>query len=120
MTHVLTDIEDGIATLTLNMPALHNPISDLSMVDALVQALACGLVSRVVPDAQLLPEARRLAARIAANPALAVQQTKRLLLQGRQGALAPLLEAAAAVQALLHTTDEHRAAVEAFSKRRPK
>ncbi|HEY6130846.1 MAG TPA: enoyl-CoA hydratase-related protein [Halioglobus sp.] len=84
------------------------------------QALACGLVSRVVPDDQLLNEARKLASRIAANPPLAVQQAKRLLMQGRQGALAPLLESAAAVQALLHTTEEHREAVEAFSKRGPK
>lgn len=262
MSHILTDIQDGIATLTLNMPELHNPISDLSMVDALVQALAgvdadpavrviivtgagksfssggnlktmladspdslasaepaltpgnyrrgiqripllfeqlqkpviaavngaamgagcdlacmcdiriaarsarfaenfvklglipgdggawllqrvvgyskaaemsltgdtlnaeealsCGLVSKVVPDAQLLTEARRLAARIAANPTQAVQQTKRLLMQGRQGALAPMLESAAAVQALMHTTQAHREAVEAFSERRPK
>lgn len=84
------------------------------------EALACGLVSRVVPDEQLLGEARTLAARIAANPPQAVQQTKRLLLQGRQGALAPLLETAASVQALMHTTQEHREAVETFSKRRPK
>ena len=82
------------------------------------EALACGLVSRVVPDDQLLVEARQLAARIAANSPLAVQQTKRLLLQGRLGALAPLLESAAAVQALLHTTEEHHEAVAAFSKRR--
>ncbi|MEI9983638.1 MAG: enoyl-CoA hydratase-related protein [Aliidongia sp.] len=33
------------------------------------EALACGLVSRVVPDAELLPTAKALAARIAANPA---------------------------------------------------
>jgi enoyl-CoA hydratase/carnithine racemase len=84
------------------------------------EALACGLVSRVVPDEQLLAEAHSLAARIAANPAQAVQQTKRLLMQGRTGALAQMLESAAAVQALMHTTDAHREAVEAFSKRRPK
>lgn len=83
-------------------------------------ALACGLVSRVVPDDQLLLEAHALAERIAANPTLAVQQTKRLLMQGRMGELAPLLESAAAVQALMHTTEEHRNAVEAFSKQRTK
>jgi enoyl-CoA hydratase/carnithine racemase len=81
------------------------------------QALACGLVSRVVPDSQLLSEARNLAGRIAANPPQAVQHTKRLLMQGRESALAPLLETAAAVQALMHTTEEHRAAVDAFAKR---
>jgi enoyl-CoA hydratase/carnithine racemase len=65
----------------------------------------------------LLGEARSLAGRIAANPPLAVQQTKRLLMQGRQGGLPHLLETAAAVQALMHTTEEHRAAVEAFTRR---
>ena len=84
------------------------------------QALACGLVSRVVPDAQLLDEARSLAQRIAANPPQAVQHTKRLLMQGRTSALAPLLESAAAVQALMHTTEDHRDAVDAFSKRKPR
>jgi enoyl-CoA hydratase/carnithine racemase len=82
------------------------------------EALACGLVSSVVPDDQLLSAAHGLAARIAANPSLAVQQTKRLLMQGRLGALAPLLESAAAIQALMHTTTEHREAVEAFTQRR--
>jgi enoyl-CoA hydratase/carnithine racemase len=82
------------------------------------EALACGLASRIVPDSQLLIEAHKLALRIAANPPQAVQHTKRLLMQGRQGALAHLLETAAAVQALMHTTDEHREAVETFSKRR--
>lgn len=80
-------------------------------------ALACGLVSRVVPEESLMEEARALATRIAANPPHAVQQTKRLLVQGRQGSLATLLETAAAIQALMHTTEAHRDAVEAFSKR---
>src|SRR3546814_7405963 len=40
-------------------------------------ALAMGLVSRVVPDAQLLDESLAIAGRIAANPARAVRITKR-------------------------------------------
>jgi enoyl-CoA hydratase/carnithine racemase len=83
------------------------------------EALACGLVSRVVPDDQLLAEAQALAARIAANPPQAVQQAKRLLWQARSGSLAPLLETSAAVQALMHTTADHREAVQAFIERRP-
>src|SRR6201999_3796830 len=43
------------------------------------EALEIGLVSKVVPDAELIPEARRIAARIAANPVHAVRLTKRLL-----------------------------------------
>jgi enoyl-CoA hydratase/carnithine racemase len=72
----------------------------------------------VVPDDQLLAEAQALAVRIAANPPQAVQQAKRLLMQGRTGLLAPLLETSAAVQALMHTTEDHREAVQAFSERR--
>ena len=44
-------------------------------------ALAAGLVSRVVPDADLLPTARALAAEIAAAAPVSVALTKRLLWQ---------------------------------------
>ena len=71
--------DDGIVTLTLNSPETRNPISD----DDMIEALACGLVSRVVPDDQLLDEARALAQRIAVNPTQAVRMTKRLLWAGR-------------------------------------
>lgn len=83
------------------------------------EALRCGLVSRVVPDAELLQAAHALAARIAVNPADAVRMTKRLMVQGRHMRLDAALEMAAAMQSLAHASDEHRAAVQAFlSKRR--
>lgn len=87
------------------------------MLDA-AEALACGLVSRVVADAELLTEARRLADRIAANPPQAVRMAKRLLQQGREMAQAPLLEMAAQMQALAHTAEDHREAVTAFLEKR--
>ncbi len=83
------------------------------------EALACGLVSRVVPDAELLEAARGLAARIAANPPHAVRMTKRLLLEGRNVRMDSLLEMAAAMQALVHATADHREAVAAFLEKRP-
>lgn len=82
------------------------------------EALACGLVSRVVPDADLLGEARALAARIAANPPHAVRMTRRLLRQGRNADLDNLLEMSAAMQALAHATDDHREAVAGLLERR--
>jgi enoyl-CoA hydratase/carnithine racemase len=89
------------------------------MVDA-AEALACGLVSKVVPDAELMTAARALAKRIAANPAQAVRMTKRLMAQGRELSLPALLEMSAAMQALAHTTADHREAVNAFlEKRKP-
>ena len=50
------------------------------------EALACGLVSRVVPAARLMDEALALAARIAANPGAALRLTKRLLREGQHTA----------------------------------
>ena len=84
------------------------------------EALACGLVSRVVPDAELMAEARKLALRIAANPPHAVRMAKRLLMEGRHTRLDTLLEMSASMQALAHATADHREAVTAFiEKRRP-
>ncbi|HRO61217.1 MAG TPA: crotonase/enoyl-CoA hydratase family protein [Burkholderiaceae bacterium] len=84
------------------------------------QALACGLVSRVVPAADLLAEANRLAERIAANPGPTLRMTKRLLREGEHSRLESLLELSAGYQALAHKTWQHREAVEAFiEKRKP-
>jgi enoyl-CoA hydratase/carnithine racemase len=83
------------------------------VIDA-TQALAIGLVSDVVADNELLDKARDLACRIAANPSQAVRMTKRLLRQSRMIDLAASLEMAAPLQALAHTTVDHRNAVAAF------
>ena len=83
------------------------------------EALACGLVSKVTPDAELLPTAGALAARIAANPPHAMRMTKRLLYEGRHMRLSSLLELAAALQSLAHTTADHKEAVTAFLEKRP-
>ncbi len=87
------------------------------MLDA-QQALACGLVSRVVPAEALIDEARALAAQIAANPPHAVRMTKRLIRESRLAQLSTILEASAAAQALCHTTSDHAEAVEAFLEKR--
>lgn len=84
------------------------------------EALACGLVSKVVADAELMTEARKLAQRIAVNPPHAVRMTKRLLREGRHVQLATLLELSAAMQSLAHATADHKEAVAAFiEKRKP-
>jgi enoyl-CoA hydratase/carnithine racemase len=81
-------------------------------------ALACGLVSQVVPDGELMAASRALAERIAANPGHATRMTKRLLVQGRTMALAASLEMAAAMQSLAHAAPDHREAVSAFLEKR--
>lgn len=84
------------------------------------EALACGLVSRVVPPAELLAEAQRVAARIAANPGRILRMTKRLLREGQHARLETLLEMSAGFQALAHKTKQHAEAVNAFiEKRKP-
>jgi enoyl-CoA hydratase/carnithine racemase len=47
-------------------------------------SLALGLASEVVPDAELLPRARAVAAEIASNAPLAVQSAKRLMRMGME------------------------------------
>lgn len=82
------------------------------------EALACGLVSRVVPDDQLLAAAQQVADKIAANPPHAVRMTKRLLREGQTASLANLLEMSAAMQALAHATADNDEAINAFLEKR--
>jgi enoyl-CoA hydratase/carnithine racemase len=85
------------------------------------EALAIGLVSRVVPPDQLLDAARELAARIARNPGQTLRMTKRLLREGQHQKLESLLELSAALQVIAHKTPAHAEAVDAFiEKREPK
>lgn len=81
-------------------------------------ALEYGLVSEVLPGDQLLARAQELAASIAANPGHATRMAKRLLREGQHMKLAPLLEMAAAYQALSHHTEDHHEAIEAFLDKR--
>ena len=84
------------------------------------EAFAMGLVNAVVSRAALMDEARKLAARIAANPPRAVRLSKRLLREAQTATLAQTLELSAAFQALAHETADHKEAVDAFvEKRRP-
>jgi enoyl-CoA hydratase/carnithine racemase len=84
------------------------------------EALACGLVSRVVPDDKLMDEARALAGRIARNPGPTMRMTKRLLREGQHSKLEALLELSAGFQAIAHKTPQHKEAVMAFiEKRKP-
>ncbi len=84
------------------------------------EALACGLVSRVVEPDRLMAEARRIAARIVVNPPVVLRLTKRLLREAQKGSLEASLELAAGYQATAHQTAEHEEAVRAFiEKRKP-
>ena len=88
-----------------------------AVIDA-AEALRIGLVSRVVPDTELLPTAHALAARIAANPPLAVQRLK----AGLRRALDPdwddLGRWVSTTLAELFRTDDHKEGVAAFLEKR--
>lgn len=83
------------------------------------EALAFGLVSRVVPHEELLAQSLKLAARIATNPGDVLRMTKRLLREGERNSLESVLELSASYQAIAHTTADHREAVQAFIEKRP-
>jgi enoyl-CoA hydratase/carnithine racemase len=85
-------------------------------------ALACGLVTKVVPPADLMPAAMDLARRIAVNPPHALRMAKRLMRESQHLRLDTVLELSAAFQALAHSSTDHRervtAAVEAIARKR--
>ena len=83
-------------------------------------ALAWGLVSHLVDDADLLATARSIAQRIASNPPHAVRMTKRLMTFAQDTGLERVLDVSAAMQPLAHATSDHREALQAFvEKRKP-
>lgn len=82
------------------------------------EALAKGMVLKVVEPDALMPEALALAETIAAKPPRALRQAKRLLRAGEATDLANFLQLAAANQALAHHTADHLEAVNAFIEKR--
>jgi enoyl-CoA hydratase/carnithine racemase len=81
-------------------------------------ALAWGLVSRVVPAATLMDDARALAARIARQPPDVLRMTKRMMREGQNVSFDVVMEMSAAYQALAHLTEDHQEAVAAFFEKR--
>lgn len=88
------------------------------MLDA-AKALEFGLISEVTAPDALMDRAMEIARSIAANPGHATRMAKRLLREGQDMKLAPLLEMSAAYQALAHHTHDHHEAIAAFLEKRP-
>jgi 2-(1,2-epoxy-1,2-dihydrophenyl)acetyl-CoA isomerase len=83
-------------------------------------ALAWGLVGRVVPAAELAGQAAALAGKLAAGPTLAFAAAKRAIIQSFEMPIAEVLATETRVQQRLGLTRDHRQAVEAFlAKQRP-
>ena len=78
-----------------------------------------GLVNRVVPADQLMPEARALAARLATGAPLALALAKRGLQQALESGLEAQLEYEAQLQAIAGRSADHAEGVAAFVEKRP-
>ena len=84
------------------------------------QALAWGVVGRVVPGDELAAEAAALAARLAAGPTRAYAELKAAMANAWGAPLADVLAAEGEAQSRLGVTEDHRDAVEAFlAKEKP-
>jgi 2-(1,2-epoxy-1,2-dihydrophenyl)acetyl-CoA isomerase len=86
---------------------------------AAAQALEMGLVSMVVPAADLLSTATALAARLAAGPTAAFAAIKATIAYGGSHSLVESLANEAKAQAVCGQTVDHSSAVAAFLDKRP-
>lgn len=83
------------------------------------EALGFGLVNHVHERGELLAAAEKLAARIAAGPAIAIQFNKRLANAELVDRVNRVLDASLAMEAITFGTADHREAVRAFLDKRP-
>lgn len=79
------------------------------------EAVALGLANRVVPDGQVVDAAMSLAERLAAQPARAVQDTKRALNLHLQAAVQQVAAFALAAESETFSSDEVRATIARWS-----
>jgi 2-(1,2-epoxy-1,2-dihydrophenyl)acetyl-CoA isomerase len=93
-------------------------MSLLSEVYTAREALALGLVSEVVPDAELMTRARELAARLAEGPPIAIRITKRMMYKQRTMQLDNALEDAAMATLVANYTDDVKEGTAAFHEKR--
>jgi 2-(1,2-epoxy-1,2-dihydrophenyl)acetyl-CoA isomerase len=82
------------------------------------EALALGLVQRVLRREEVLAAAQELARKLAARPTLALGWTKRLLRSAEQATLADVMELEAQLQASAVHTHDHAEGVAAFLEKR--
>jgi 2-(1,2-epoxy-1,2-dihydrophenyl)acetyl-CoA isomerase len=82
------------------------------------QALAIGLVNRVVPDAQLEDETMGLARRLARGPRIALSYMKRNLNAAETGTLEDVFDLEAWHHTRCGMTEDHREAARAFVEKR--
>jgi enoyl-CoA hydratase len=82
-------------------------------------AVELGLATRVVPADELLPSARALATRLAAQPAHALRETKRVANLYLSQALTGAMQAGFAAEATTMRSPDHRARLQALRHKPP-
>jgi len=82
------------------------------------EAYRIGLVNKVVPFAQLMPEAEALAARICENGPCAVRAVKELVLHGIETSLAEGLKLEIEMSKRLAQTEDSQEGPKAFAEKR--
>jgi enoyl-CoA hydratase/carnithine racemase len=82
------------------------------------EAAAIGLVSKVIPDTELMQETYVLARKLAAAAPLSVRLSKRVLRQGLQQDLATSLDYAASNLPVARLSADHKEAVSAYNDKR--
>lgn len=82
------------------------------------QAETWGLIWKCVDDAELMPAARELAARLAAGPTLGFARTKQAIYAAEQHALEQQIDLECDLQRELGRTSDYREGVDAFLEKR--
>ncbi len=84
------------------------------------QAHSMGIINHVVPAEQLAAKVQKMAGRLAQGPYLAIQQTKRNLVEAEEGTLPSTLDAEAVNQAVNFKSEDFAEGIQAFlEKRKP-
>jgi 2-(1,2-epoxy-1,2-dihydrophenyl)acetyl-CoA isomerase len=82
------------------------------------EALELGIVTRVIPDADLLNDTYAFAQRVANNPTMAVRAIKRLVYQGQRADLRTHLDAVSSLMGITGSSHDHREALQAIAEKR--
>jgi len=83
------------------------------------EAESLGLVNKVVPAAEVMDEAMKLANQLAEGPSYGLRMSKRILGMSLDLSWDELLRLEALVQADCYTTEDSKEAVSAFIEKRP-
>ena len=83
------------------------------------EAERLGVVSKVLPDDQLMAHTYAYAERLASGPSLAIRMTKKAVYDGLRSDLFQALESISSTMGVLSFSHDHKEAVQAFMEKRP-